>query len=110
MICPFCGEETEGRNHNNRGLRCTFCWYPLTVALVPAPVVDIEELPEWPASDVLIEEIGLWPAVVDKLRDAGYSTGDAIRMVSDEDLLALHGIGKRTVEKLRRYFGKEEYV
>jgi len=33
MKCPNCGEETEGRNHNGRGLRCTFCW-----ALLPEPV------------------------------------------------------------------------
>lgn len=26
MICPECGEQTEGRNHNGRGLRCTACW------------------------------------------------------------------------------------
>lgn len=26
MKCPTCGEQTEGRNHNKRGLRCTCCW------------------------------------------------------------------------------------
>lgn len=26
MKCPTCGKQTKGRDHNNRGLRCTFCW------------------------------------------------------------------------------------
>ena len=26
MKCPECGKQTKGRDHNNRGLRCTFCW------------------------------------------------------------------------------------
>jgi len=37
MKCPACGKQTEGRDHNKRGLRCTFCW-----ARVP------DELPEPP--------------------------------------------------------------
>ena len=39
MKCPTCGEKTEGRNHNGRGLRCTFCW-----ALLP----DESDPPEMP--------------------------------------------------------------
>ena len=26
MKCPTCGRQTKGRDHNKRGLRCTFCW------------------------------------------------------------------------------------
>ena len=26
QTCPQCGKQTEGVNHNNRGLRCTFCF------------------------------------------------------------------------------------
>ena len=26
MKCPTCGKQTEGIDHNKRGLRCTFCW------------------------------------------------------------------------------------
>ena len=26
MRCPTCGKQTKGRDHNKRGLRCTFCW------------------------------------------------------------------------------------
>jgi hypothetical protein len=26
QTCPHCGKQTEGVNHNGRGLRCTFCF------------------------------------------------------------------------------------
>ena len=26
MKCLECGKQTKGRDHNKRGLRCTFCW------------------------------------------------------------------------------------
>lgn len=29
MKCPTCGKQTKGRDHNKRGLRCTWCWAPL---------------------------------------------------------------------------------
>lgn len=29
MLCPKCGRETEGVNHNGRGWRCTWCWTAL---------------------------------------------------------------------------------
>ena len=35
MKCPTCGKQTEGRNHNKRGLRCTCCW-----ALLPDEVLE----------------------------------------------------------------------
>lgn len=39
MICLTCGRETDGVNHNRRGLRCTMCWalLPLTT---PEPEVE----------------------------------------------------------------------
>ncbi|GIK36562.1 MAG: hypothetical protein BroJett011_03950 [Chloroflexota bacterium] len=33
MICPNCGQETKGINHNNRGLRCTGCWTALPLEI-----------------------------------------------------------------------------
>jgi hypothetical protein len=40
MICPNCSQETEGRNHNGRGWRCTHCWAALpTPQAEAAPVV-----------------------------------------------------------------------
>lgn len=35
MKCPNCGEQTEGINHNGRGLRCTACWVLLSNELEP---------------------------------------------------------------------------
>lgn len=29
MFCPVCQKETETRNHNGRGHRCTVCWSPV---------------------------------------------------------------------------------
>jgi hypothetical protein len=37
MKCPTCGEETKGRDHNERGLRCTSCWALLPVELPKPP-------------------------------------------------------------------------
>lgn len=39
MICPTCKIETDGVNHNNRGLRCTACW-----ALLPVPTEKVQIL------------------------------------------------------------------
>jgi len=36
MKCPTCGEQTEGVDHNDRGLRCTFCWALLPDKPLPA--------------------------------------------------------------------------
>ncbi len=41
MKCPECGKETVGRNHNNRGLRCTFCW-----ALLPDEIEQAKPKPK----------------------------------------------------------------
>jgi len=38
MICPFCQAETDGVNHNNRGLRCTACWALLPSMPEPTPI------------------------------------------------------------------------
>ena len=38
MICPECKRNIEPINHNDRGLRCPACWYPLP-APGPVPVV-----------------------------------------------------------------------
>lgn len=45
MICPACGAETKGLNHNNRGLRCTNCWELLPVE-EEKPGVEAKETPK----------------------------------------------------------------
>jgi len=46
MICPICHSETEGNDHNGRGLRCTFCWELLPAPVPePAPPVEVEPAP-----------------------------------------------------------------
>jgi hypothetical protein len=35
QTCPECGKQTEGINHNERGLRCTNCF-----SLLPAHAED----------------------------------------------------------------------
>lgn len=49
MICPACKNETEGIDHNKRGLRCTFCWERL-----PAP--DEAVAPEADAPDEAVKK------------------------------------------------------
>jgi hypothetical protein len=39
MKCPECSKETQGANHNNRGVRCTFCWVILPLSK-PEPVPE----------------------------------------------------------------------
>lgn len=39
------------------------------------------------------------------LSDAGYATADAIRAASDDELLAIEGVGEKAVQNLRRALG-----
>lgn len=48
MQCPECGEDTKGRDHNGRGLRCTACWTKL-------PDVEDAKTPK-PAPNVAVPE------------------------------------------------------
>lgn len=81
MICPTCGAETQGRDHNGRGLRCTSCW-----ALLPDPD-DLTEL-------------GLDPQQVSQAGELGIRT---FRDVYEADLATLQeieGVGPVTAGKL----------
>jgi DNA-directed RNA polymerase subunit RPC12/RpoP len=46
MKCNECGAETPGVDHNNRGLRCTFCFARLVVepAATPEPEAELGAL------------------------------------------------------------------
>ena len=46
MKCPACKKETEGRNHNKRGLRCTFCWARLPDELYEQPGLPAQVRPK----------------------------------------------------------------
>lgn len=111
MICPICKAETDGVNHNNRGLRCTACWERLPDP--PEPALEI--LPE-PVSSAALDiydvdpgrgfDVGIVPdAVYEKLTKAGYETPGELWEASDEDLLAIRGIGEATLAKLRAHYG-----
>lgn len=45
MICPTCNQETEGRNLNGRGLRCTLCGARV-VKPESVPAETVEPAPE----------------------------------------------------------------
>ena len=47
-------------------------------------------------------------AQADKLIDAGYQTGKRLRLATDEELLALQGIGERALAKVRAWAGGGE--
>lgn len=44
-------------------------------------------------------------AQYEALADAGYATADSIRAASDEELLAIEGVGEKVVQNLRRALG-----
>jgi len=48
MKCPTCGKQTEGRDHNHRGLRCTSCWALLPDKPDPPEVLTFEPEPPKP--------------------------------------------------------------
>lgn len=75
--CPGCGKQTEGVNHNGRGLRCTFCFArliepgqgdPSTGSGLAAAQIASEPKPEYsppPAKEVepeLEKGKGKWPS------------------------------------------------
>jgi DNA-directed RNA polymerase alpha subunit len=49
-----------------------------------------------------VEAIGLSDAQADALREAGFGTYDALEAASDEDLLAVEGIGQKAVDIIRK--------
>ena len=53
---------------------------------------------------VVPESSRLDESVVELLQDAGYVSADAIKAASDDDLLAIDGIGKGTLKKVREFY------
>lgn len=54
------------------------------------------------------ESAGLSDTAVQHLTAAGYGTDDAIRAASDDDLLAVEGVGPATLHALRSFYGTVE--
>lgn len=48
-----------------------------------------------------LEEAGVSSSAADALRGAGYDSVEAVNEASDDDLLAIDGVGPATLEKLR---------
>lgn len=48
---------------------------------------------------------GISKGQADKLIDAGYPTPRFLREASDEELLAIEGVGRGTVKKIRAWVG-----
>lgn len=100
MICPFCNTEIDGVNHNNRGLKCPACWYPLSplvVELTPTQA-ELEPGTGWLDAEIVPD------AVYNRLIKV-YTNPGELWEASDEDLLAVRGIGKATLAKLRAAYG-----
>ena len=98
MICPFCNTETDGVNHNDRGLKCPACWYPLPTP-EPEPEATIMSSNEFDAGVVSV-------ATYEKLIEAGVETLSELRGETDGELLAIDGIGRATLAKLRAHYGR----
>ncbi len=57
--------------------------------------------------NVIARRGGIPRPVADRLMDAGFGIAREIRAASDEELLAVQGIGKGMVAKLRAWVGTE---
>lgn len=62
-------------------------------------------LPDLPADWLAFEELGKHLHMVRLLVENGYATPDAVRMASDDDLLAIKGIGRKALSALRSVLG-----
>lgn len=51
-------------------------------------------------TDSSLEVLGVGPKTLEALKEAGFKTLDDLKKASEEDLLALKGIGKKTAEKI----------
>lgn len=56
--------------------------------------------------NLIMDRGKLSKAQANKLIDAGYQTGRRIREVTDQELLAIEGIGRGTLKKIRAWVGK----
>ncbi len=70
--------------------------------LVSEPAVVVAAIPdEWLLFDELAKNLNM----IRVLTENGYTTPDSVRMASDEDLLALKGIGPKALATLRSILG-----
>ena len=93
MICTHCGADTEGRDHNGRGLRCTHCWAQLPHAEVVTGYVssDTDDL----------GALGLSESQLAEAAGLGLATFRDVRDAPDATLTAITGVGRATARKLR---------
>jgi hypothetical protein len=61
--------------------------------------------PDIPSDWLAFEELGKHLHMVRLLVENGYATPDAVRMASDDDLLAIKGIGRKALGALRSVLG-----
>ena len=93
MICRYCGADTEGRDHNGRGLRCTHCW----ATLPPA-----QNVTGYVSSD--IDDLGALGLSESQLAEAavlGLATYRDVAAAPDATLTEITGVGRATARKLR---------
>ncbi len=69
---------------------------------VAAPPIPVEEKPEEPVS---IDDLELPTRISSALKEAGISTVNQLRAMSDEELLAVKGIGPKTLVQLKDRLG-----
>lgn len=77
------------------------CWPGEREVEAAAAVDDDWERIEAVVEEVRVVELRLRPAVVDGLRAAGFGTAAAMRGASDGELLAVRGVGRVTVARIR---------
>ena len=84
---------------------------PRRAAPAPAPAPVSAELVEPPPAedaDVLgLDDLGLGDRLIRLLEEAGYSDSDDLAMASDEELLALEGLGEGRLKSIRKALKKD---
>jgi len=99
MNCPICGNQITAWSARPNGRLAGFC------ACNPAgPVVDIsaEQQPD-PRLDIP----GIDVEIAEALRAQGFDDLDALREATNTELLAIAGIGRARLQKIRDYFAEE---
>lgn len=68
----------------------------------PAPeLAPVSEMPPVAVASDELEALGLPESLVDVLVEAGYPCVEDLRAASDDDLLAIAGLGTASLEKIR---------
>lgn len=90
--------DAAGTARYERDLYTSEAVADLLEAIVAATAEQAEPASEFAA-------MGVDPSIAEKLIDAGYGDAAAVRAASDDDLLAIKGVGKATVRDLRASLG-----